>query len=210
MDSQSDVPSPELETGLMVSLTKIYTRTGDSGQTTIGDGTRVSKLDQRIIAGGVVDELNSFVGVAVAETTDKPVCELLTGIQQRLFDLGADLTCPWIPDAEEDRCPRIGTHHVTNIEFLIDKYNADLGDLKSFVLPGGSKAAAATHVCRSACRRAELAVLRLRQVENLNPQIAIYLNRLSDLFFVLARYANDGGKTDVLWVPDQAKPTESE
>ena len=194
----------------MVSLTKIYTRAGDSGQTTIGDGARVSKLDQRIIAGGTVDELNSLVGVVVAESEDEAIREVLTGLQQRLFDLGADLTCPWVADHEDDRCPRIAAHHVTNIEFLIDKYNADLGDLKSFVLPGGSKASAALHVARSVCRRAELAVLRLRQVENLNPQIAIFLNRLSDLFFVLARYANDRGKTDVLWVPDQAKPNPTE
>lgn len=202
--------SLELETGQMVSLTKIYTRTGDSGQTTIGDGTRVSKLDQRIIAGGTVDELNSLVGLAVAESEDEAVREVLTKIQQRLFDLGADLTCPWIPDSVEDRSPRIAEHHVTNLEFLIDKYNAELGDLKSFVLPAGSKASAALHVARSVCRRAELSVLRLRQVENLNPQVAVYLNRFSDLLFVLARFANDGGKTDVLWVPDQAKPEEAE
>lgn len=194
----------------MVSLTKIYTRTGDTGQTMIGDGTRVSKLDQRIIAGGVVDELNSFIGVAVAESKDEAVRDIMTGIQQRLFDLGADLTCPYLADEENDRRNRIAAHHVTNLEFLIDKYNAGLSDLKSFVLPGGSKAAAALHVCRSVCRRAELAILRLRQVESLNPQIAIFLNRLSDLLFVWARCANDGGKLDVLWVSDQPKPKENE
>lgn len=187
----------------MVSLTKIYTRTGDSGQTSIGDGTRVSKLDLRIIAGGNVDELNSFVGMAVAESDDSTMLEVLSAIQQRLFDLGADLTTPWDPEKTDDRCPRVGEHHVVNLEFLIDKFNADLGALKSFVLPSGTKVAATLHVARSVCRRAELSVLKLRQVENLNPQIAIYLNRLSDLLFVLARKSNDNGKADVLWVPDQ-------
>lgn len=189
----------------MVSLTKIYTRTGDSGQTAIGDGTRVSKLDLRIIAGGIVDELNSFVGMSVAESTDPALLKVLSSLQQRLFDLGADLTTPWDPESTNDRCPRIGAHHVTSLEVLIDKFNADLGSLKSFVLPAGTRVAATLHVARCVCRRAELGVLKLRQVENLNPQIAIYLNRLSDLLFVLARKSNDNGKADVLWVPDGAK-----
>lgn len=187
----------------MVSLTKIYTRTGDSGQTGIGDGTRVSKLDQRIISGGIVDELNSFVGLSVAESEDPVMLEVLSSVQQRLFDLGADITTPWDPENTDSNCPRISQRHVVNLEVLIDKFNADLGNLKSFVLPGGTKVAAALHVARSVCRRAELGVLKLRQVENLNPQIGIYLNRLSDLLFVLARKANNNGKTDVLWVPDR-------
>ncbi|MCL4107077.1 UNVERIFIED_CONTAM: hypothetical protein GTU68_050308 [Idotea baltica] len=187
----------------MVLLTKIYTRTGDAGQTGIGDGTRVSKLDQRIVAGGIVDELNSFVGLSVCESEVPAMQEVLTSIQQRLFDLGADLTTPWDPQNTGGNCPRISQKHVANLEALIDEFNADLGNLKSFVLPAGTKSAATLHVARSVCRRAELGVLKLRQVENLNPQIAIYLNRLSDLLFVLARTANNNGQSDVLWVPER-------
>lgn len=190
----------------MVSLTKIYTRTGDAGQTSIGDGTRVSKLDRRIIAGGIVDELNSFVGMAVAELEDEELAKTLRNLQQRLFDLGADLTSPWNPTpTEEDHCPRIAERHILELEKQIDEYNAELGSLTSFVLPGGTKAAAALHVARSTCRKAELAILKLRQIESLNPHICAYINRLSDLLFVLARHANNKGQTDVLWVPDQAQ-----
>ncbi len=185
----------------MVTLNKIYTRTGDSGQTGIGDGSRVSKLDLRIIAGGSVDETNSLLGVACVHL-DQPTRERLEKIQQRMFDLGADITCPWDPSAADDRCPRICERHVTGLEAEIDRVNGQLSALKSFILPGGTAAAAALHVARSVCRRAELDVLRLQQEHAVNPQIMVFLNRLSDLLFVLARNANDGGTNDVLWQPD--------
>jgi cob(I)alamin adenosyltransferase len=185
----------------VVTLNKIYTRTGDDGQTGIGDGSRVSKLDLRIIAGGSVDESNCYLGVACVHV-DSVSRQLLEKIQQRLFDVGADITCPWDPDAQEDRCPRIATRHVTWLEAEIDRVNGGLSALTSFILPGGNAAAAALHVARSVCRRAELDVLRLQGEQTINPQIMIFLNRLSDLLFVLARDANDGGKNDVLWRPD--------
>lgn len=185
----------------MVTLNKIYTRTGDDGETGIGDGSRVSKLDQRIIAGGSVDETNSLLGVACVHL-DEAARGVVEMIQQRMFDLGADITCPWDPDATEDRCPRIAERHVTWLEAEIDGVNENLSALKSFILPGGSPAGAALHVARSVCRRAELDVLRLQQDLSINPQIMVFLNRLSDLLFVMARNANDGGTNDVLWQPD--------
>lgn len=189
----------------MVVLNKIYTRTGDDGETGIGDGSRVSKLDARIVAGGSVDETNSFIGVAASHCSadDKDgIRPVLESIQQRLFDLGADITCPWDPDATEDRCPRIAERHVLWLEQQIDLINNDLQPLKSFVLPGGSVCAAALHVARSVCRRAEIDVLQFQQQTRINPQIAIYLNRLSDFLFVAARQSNNNGNDDVLWQPD--------
>lgn len=186
----------------MVKLNKIYTRSGDDGETGIGDGSRVSKLDLRVVAGGTVDELNSHLGVANTSTTAGETQQLLEKLQQRLFDLGADITCPWDPTAKEDHCPRISKRHVEWLESEIDRVNANLSALTSFVLPGGSLLSATLHVCRSVCRRAELDVLRFQQEQTINPQIVIFLNRLSDLLFVLARDANDGGNGDVLWQPD--------
>lgn len=186
----------------VVTLNKIYTRSGDDGETGIGDGSRVSKLDPRIVAGGSVDELNSFIGVACLQVSDPAVSELLTKLQQRLFDLGADITCPWDANKTDDRCPRMAERHVTWLESEIDRLNANLSALNSFILPGGTALAAALHVSRSVCRRAEVDVLRLQQEQSINPQVAVVLNRLSDLLFVLARAANDGGTADVLWQPD--------
>ncbi len=187
----------------MVRLDRIYTRSGDSGKTSLADGTRVSKLDERIVAGGSVDELNSLIGVAIACDEQRSVCDLLEMIQQRLFDLGADISCPWHPDTApaEDRCLRTDEQHVTWLESQIDLVIERLEPLTSFVLPGGTQLAAALHTARSVCRRAERAVLRLQLAQTINPQIAVYLNRLSDLLFVLARAANDNGRTDVLWKP---------
>ena len=189
----------------MVTLNKIYTKTGDGGETGIGDGSRVSKLDQRIIAGGSVDETNSLLGVAAAHCDCEKTTGILATIQQRLFDLGADITCPWDPDAEEDRCPRIAARHIKWLENEIDRVNGDLEPLKSFILPGGTHLAASLHVARSVCRRAEIDVLRFQQETAINPQIAVYLNRLSDFLFVAARAANDGGKSDVLWESDKTE-----
>ncbi|MEQ9409627.1 MAG: cob(I)yrinic acid a,c-diamide adenosyltransferase [Fuerstiella sp.] len=185
----------------MVTLNKIYTRSGDAGETGIGDGSRVSKLHQRIIAGGSIDEVNSCIGVAAAHSSEPLQHELLKRLQQKLFDLGADVSCPWDPDAEQDRCPRIEARHVRWLESEIDGVNAELSPLSSFVLPGGTVLAGFLHMARSVCRRAEIDVLRLQAEVPLNPSIAVFLNRLSDLLFVLARDANEHGQADVLWMP---------
>ena len=188
----------------MVKLTRIYTRTGDEGQTGIGDGSRVSKLNERIIAGGSVDETNCGLGIAAADCSDRSTVELLHQLQQLLFDLGADISCPWTPDAQDDRCPRLSAAHTQWLEKQIDAATSRLSPLDSFVLPGGTRLAAALHMARSVCRRAEVDVLRLQQTVSLNPHVAIFLNRLSDLLFVMARLANDDGKGDVLWSPGRA------
>ena len=166
-----------------VRLTRIYTRGGDRGETSLGDGSRVSKLDARVAAMGDVDELNSLVGWAGR----------LERIQNELFDLGADLSVPFVG---EDGRLRITDEAVGRIEEEIDAANEALPDLKSFVLPGGSERAARLFLARAVCRRAERAVLA---VPDVNPLAAIYLNRLSDLLFVLARTANDG--EEPLWKP---------
>lgn len=186
----------------MVHLNKIYTRTGDHGETGIGDGSRVSKLDPRIVAGGSVDELNSHLGVASAYCSDPAVQKVLQKLQQHLFDFGADMTCPWTANATEDRCPRIAARHIEWLEGQIDQINEHLSPLNSFVLPGGSPLASFLHVARSVCRRAERDVLTLQHQQAINPSLLIFLNRLSDLLFVMARNANSGGTSDVLWVPD--------
>ncbi|MDG1894225.1 MAG: cob(I)yrinic acid a,c-diamide adenosyltransferase [Fuerstiella sp.] len=185
----------------MVTLNKIYTRTGDDGETGIGDGSRVSKLDARIVAGGSVDETNSHVGVAVTLCTASATKTVLLSIQQRLFDLGADISCPWNTEEPQNSSSRIAASDVAELEAELDRVNEPLAPLQSFVLPGGTQLAAVLHVARSVCRRAELDALELQRTTAINPQIAIYLNRLSDLLFVLARAANNDGADDVLWVP---------
>jgi len=168
-----------------VRLTSIYTGGGDRGETSLGDGSRVSKLDPRIVALGEVDELNSFVGWTRAG---------LDRIQNELFDLGADLSVPG-----GDRL-RIEQPYIDRLEAEIDDANAKLEPLKSFVLPGGAETAARLYVARAVCRRAELAVLA---VDGANPLAAVYLNRLSDLLFVLARAANGGDEP--LWRPGDSR-----
>src|SRR6476659_8101468 len=168
-----------------VRLTKIYTRGGDAGETSLGDGSRVSKLDPRVVAMGDVDELNSVVGWCAAG---------LDRVQNELFDLGADLSVPG-----GDRL-RIEQPYIDRLEAEIDEANAKLEPLKSFVLPGGTESAARLYVARAVCRRAELAVLA---VDGANPLAAVYLNRLSDLLFVLARAANGGAEP--LWRPGDAR-----
>ncbi len=185
----------------MVILNRIYTRTGDGGETGIGDGSRVSKLDARIVAGGSVDETNSHLGVAVTLCINQAAKTRLRQIQQRLFDLGADISCPWNAATQHDKCPRTSKSDVAELEAELDQVNERLAPLQSFVLPGGTPLAAALHVARSVCRRAELDVLQLQQKTDINPQVMIYLNRLSDLLFILARAANNDGAEDVLWVP---------
>jgi cob(I)alamin adenosyltransferase len=195
----------------MVKLNKIYTRTGDQGRTALGDGERRPKDDPRIAAYGSVDEANSAIGVArlsTAETNDADLVAIdrtLARAQNDLFDLGADLCVP--PSkvgGEPDHPPlRVAMSQVEALERAIDELNADLSPLRSFVLPGGSTAAAALHVARTVCRRAERDMVSLAQVEGEEvgaPALA-YINRLSDYLFVAARYANRRGETDILWVP---------
>ena len=179
-----------------VRLTRIYTRAGDEGETHLGDLTRVSKLDARIGAAGVVDELNAQLGVVIAAGCPEPLAAPLRRIQNELFDLGADLSVPW--DAP-DRL-RVAGEQVAALELLCDGFNAELPDLKSFVLPGGSVAAAHLHVARTVCRRAELEALRAARETGVNPVVLAYLNRLSDLLFIFARAANAGGE-EPLWKP---------
>ena len=183
----------------MVYLGRLYTRSGDSGETGLGDGTRVPKVHPRIVALGAVDELNAALGVALAGELPEIIRAALGGIQNDLFDLGAELCIPTVDPGTERL--RVEASKATSLERRIDEATARLEPLRSFVLPGGSQAAAALHLARTICRRAEIEVLRLREREPLNPQIAIYLNRLSDLLFALARIANRDGRDDVLWKP---------
>jgi cob(I)alamin adenosyltransferase len=173
-----------------VRLTRIYTRGGDKGKTSLGDGSRVSKLDPRVAAMGDVDELNSLVGWAGG----------LDRVQNELFDLGADLSVPFAAGGER---LRVTEEAVARLEQEIDGANASLPELKSFVLPGGSERAARLFLARAVCRRAERAVLA---VPDTNPLAAVYLNRLSDLLFVLARAANaEAGGQEPLWRPGSAR-----
>jgi cob(I)alamin adenosyltransferase len=181
-----------------VRLTKIYTRGGDAGQTSLGDGSRVSKLDPRVVAYGIVDELNSHIGVVLAlPDLDQSLREPLARIQNELFDVGADLSVPYDPEAQR---LRVTQAQVAALERLCDERNERLPDLKSFVLPGGSEAAARLHVARAVCRRAELAALAAAREVQLDPLVPVYLNRLSDLLFILARAANAEGE-EPLWKP---------
>ena len=186
-------------------LTRIYTRGGDAGETSLGDGSRVSKLDPRIEAFGTVDELNAVLGLAILSLEDTEAADLLRTIQNDLFDLGADLCVPERPKsgrAARARPPlRITADHVRPLEQTIDRFNAALDPLTSFVLPGGTAASAWLHLARTVCRRAERRVVLLGRKETINAQTIIYLNRLSDLLFVMARRANESGRADVLWVP---------
>lgn len=187
----------------MVVLNKIYTRTGDAGDTALGNGTRVPKYADRVDAYGTVDELNSFVGMARLDAEDDDMDEALARIQNDLFDLGADLCRPEMEkDAEAEYPPlRIVAEQVSRLEIEIDAMNAGLEPLRSFILPGGEPLAAELHVCRTVARRAERAAVALAAQEPVNDQAVRYLNRLSDWFFVAARVANDEGMADVLWVP---------
>lgn len=183
----------------MVKLTKIYTRGGDKGETSLGDGARRPKDDLRIAAYGTADEANAVIGVArVALTGEED--EMLARIQDDLFDLGADLCVP-----EEGRknegALRISEAQVKRLEDEIDRMNARLEPLESFILPGGSEAAAYLHLARTVVRRAERLLVRLARSEKVNAEAIRYVNRLSDHLFVMARLANDDGRADVLWRP---------
>ncbi|MGH3050187.1 MAG: cob(I)yrinic acid a,c-diamide adenosyltransferase, partial [Gaiellaceae bacterium] len=176
-----------------VRLTKIYTRGGDRGETSLGDGSRVPKLDPRIVAYGTVDELNSTLGLALACGLPEPLREPLARIQNELFDVGADLSRPWSGPDERLRTTQA---MVDGLEALCDGFNEPLPELKSFVLPGGTEAAARLHVARTIARRAELRALEADAAAGVNPLALVYLNRLSDLLFILARSANAAAGAD--------------
>jgi cob(I)alamin adenosyltransferase len=185
-----------------VRLTKIYTRGGDAGETSLGDGSRVSKLDARIGAFGAVDELNSAIGLALAYECPDLTRTVLSRIQNELFDLGADLS---VPLEREDRL-RITQGQVDALEADCDRFNADLPELTSFVLPGGSNLAARLHIARAVCRRAEREAIAAAGVYRLNAIALAYLNRLSDLLFILARFANAAeGREEPLWKPGNSR-----
>lgn len=200
----------------MVHLSRIYTKTGDDGTTGLGDGTRISKTHPRIVAYGGVDELNSVLGVVLDQELPAPLPAWLSLIQNDLFDLGADLCVPETvvdESAEENESAatparsqaspplRVTAEQVERLEKWIDEANAPLKPLASFILPGGSAAAAHLHLARAVCRRVEIGVWHLAEFENINVHVLTYLNRLSDLLFVLARAVNLQGAGDVLWVP---------
>ena len=185
----------------MVTLSKIYTRGGDTGETSLGDGSRRAKHDLRVAAYGSVDEANAAIGVARLHSAGA-VEALLSRVQNDLFDLGADLCTPE-EQTRRSGALRVSAEQVAALEAEIDRFNEPLETLKSFVLPGGTPAAAYLHVARTVTRRAERETVELAGRETLNPEAVKYLNRLSDLLFVLSRHANDGGRADVLWVPGQ-------
>ena len=184
----------------MVRLTKIYTRTGDKGTTALGNGARVSKHSVRVEAYGTVDEANAAIGLARLHT-EESADSMLNRIQNDLFDLGADLCCPVTPDETPGSALRITPEQVTRLETEIDSMNAELSPLTSFILPGGSPASAHLHLARTITRRAERLVASLSETEDISEHALTYLNRLSDHLFVLARWTNKRGKSDVLWVP---------
>lgn len=189
----------------LVKLNKIYTRTGDDGTTGLVDGSRTPKHAPRMQAVGDVDEANSAIGMAIAAMADSVETAWLQTIQNDLFDLGADLATP-IPDgADEPWALRIVAPQVTRLEQLIDTVNEDLAPLDSFILPGGSPAAAALHLARAIVRRAERSATAAATQVPLNSQALAYLNRLSDLLFVLTRRLNGNGASDIKWVPGASR-----
>ncbi len=183
-------------------LDRIYTRGGDAGQTSLGDGDRIAKHHVRVRAIGDVDETNSVIGVALLHIQEEPLRVFLTRIQNDLFDLGADLCRPEKEGAGEARL-RITAKQVADLEERIDHYNETLAPLTSFILPGGSAAASYIHLARAVARRAERSMTELAASAPVNSEACKYINRLSDLFFVLARHLNMRGATDVLWHPGQ-------
>ena len=189
----------------MVKLNKIYTRTGDDGSTGLVDGSRLSKDDVRVRAYGDVDETNSVIGLVRLHLENRRLDDMLSRIQNDLFDLGADLATP-LPaqgEADSEYALRMAEAQTTRLETELDALNADLEPLNSFVLPGGHPPAAYLHQARTVCRRAERVCVALATEEEVNPHALKFLNRLSDLLFVAARWCNDQGAADVKWVPGQ-------
>ena len=189
----------------MVKLNKIYTRTGDDGTTGLVDGSRVAKSDARMAAIGDVDEANSAIGIAVTALGESDHAALLQGIQNDLFDLGADLATPIGDTPDPEWALRIIPGQVDRLEAAIDRLNADLAPLNSFILPGGSAAASHIHLARAITRRAERTAVTAGAQCRLNPSALAYLNRLSDLLFVLGRVVNGNGSGDIKWVPGASR-----
>jgi cob(I)alamin adenosyltransferase len=196
----------------MVYLSRIYTKTGDGGETALGDGTRVAKDHPRVAAYGAVDELNAVLGLLRTEVAEKDAhtISLLSSIQNDLFDVGADLCVPVSPNESPSQRLRVTTEQATHLEQEIDSLNAGLSPLTSFVLPGGSRAAAWCHLARTVCRRAERDVVTLKRTDAVNSQIIVYLNRLSDLLFVWARVFNKQGSADILWKPGKSQRNDAQ
>jgi len=179
---------------------KIYTKTGDEGKTSLFGGKRVWKDDLRIQAYGTVDELNSILGLALNEIKNEELKKVISSIQNELFVLGSDLATPAEKNKIKIKVPRVDASNTKQIENLIDKFDSQLPSLKNFILPGGLKGAAFLHNARTVCRRTEREVVALSKIDEVNHEIIIYLNRLSDLLFVLARYENYSNKiADVIW-----------
>jgi cob(I)alamin adenosyltransferase len=188
----------------MVVLNRIYTRTGDDGTTALGTGERRKKYDLRIAAYGTLDEVNATIGIARLHTANDPALDrALAHIQNDLFDVGADLTMPGKGKGPGGARLAVTESQVNWLESEIDRFNAELAPLRSFVLPGGTAAAAYLHLARTACRRGErlIAELKDKPGESIGDEVLKYVNRLSDFLFVASRYANDKGERDVLWVP---------
>lgn len=187
----------------MVKLNKIYTRTGDDGSTGLVDGSRLSKDSARVSAYGDVDETNAVIGLARLHVTNTSLDQILARIQNELFDLGADLATP-LPaerDADSEYALRMIASQVSQLESDLDNLNDDMSALTSFILPGGSAPAAHLHQARTVARRAERSMVTLSDIAAINPHALAYINRLSDFLFVAARWCNDQGSGDVLWVP---------
>jgi len=181
---------------------KIYTKGGDKGETALHGGKRVSKDIIRIEAYGTIDELNSFIGLADTVINDQKIKTVLNKIQNYLFVLGADLSSPEIEENKKKNIPRITIEHCTDLEKKIDHFDSLNEELRNFILPGGDKGASLLHLCRTICRRGERKVVTLSKEEKIGKNIIIFLNRLSDLFFVLARYQNKiSGVPDIKWIP---------
>jgi len=189
----------------MVQLTRIYTRGGDAGETSLGSGKRVPKYDTRVAAYGTVDETNSVIGVARLNVdSSSDIDDMLARVQNDLFDLGADLCTPEsksLSIKDNNEALRIVESQVVRLEKEIDELNANLNPLKSFILPGGTAGASYLHLARTVARRAEREMVELATKETINPMALKYINRLSDHLFVLARHLNDRGTTDILWIP---------
>lgn len=189
---------------MMVYLSKIYTRVGDKGHTALGTGVMVSKDHPRIEAYGTVDEFNSNLGMLACHLPQGADLEFLRSIQNDLFDLGADLCVPSADGAPDSRL-RIRPEQWVRLEKKIDEWNEKLAPLNSFILPGGSVVSSWLHICRTVCRRSERLVVHLASLESVNEHAIIYLNRLSDLLFVMARVYNNNGADDVLWAPGKSQ-----
>lgn len=181
---------------------KIYTKTGDKGETGLFGGERISKDSSRINAYGTIDELNAFIGLAITEVTNEEIKEDLKKIQNELFTVGADLATPDTEKNKKLNIVRTPASFYVEAENMIDHYDSNLDELKNFILPGGSKGSVLLHVCRTICRRAEREVVGLKKSVTIGDNILIFLNRLSDLFFVLSRYENKAtSNPDVIWKP---------